>query len=211
MDHLITDPPYFGNVNSNAVHTPRGQVDKLRRDFGFDHITSDMPAKVWQVLPIIRRWSLVFSDTENAHHWQDAAVQEDNADHRFMRTMFWHKLNAQPQITGDRPAAHVEAITVGHAKGKSRWHGGGHGNLLQFAIARGFSERFDHGTPKPLRLMRRLISLFTDPGEIILDPFGGTGTTAKACKDLGRHCLMIERDEKWCEVAANRLKQEILL
>jgi site-specific DNA-methyltransferase (adenine-specific) len=211
VDHLIADPPYFGRVMSKAVHTPygrRGHMDKLRRDFGFDHITEDFPLSFWAKLPLIRRWSLVFSDTENAHLWAEAS---QGPDHRLMRTMFWHKLCAQPQITGDRPAAHVEAITVGHAKGKSKWHGGGNGNLLSYSIARGPSERFDHCTPKPLPLMKKLVSLFTDEGETVLDPFGGTGTTARACKDLGRRCVIIEKDERWCEVIAKRCSQEILL
>ena len=211
VDHLIADPPYFSEVMSKAVHTPygrRGHMDKLRRDFGFDCINKDFPAKLWPRLPPIKRWSLVFSDTENAHLWAGAA---QCPDHRFVRTMFWHKLCAQPQITGDRPAAHVEAITVCHAKSKSKWNGGGNGNLLSYPIARGASERFDHGTPKPLTLMKKLVSLFTDEGELILDPFGGTGTTAKACKDLKRRCVVIEQDERWCEVIAKRCSQEILL
>jgi len=45
---------------------------------------------------------------------------------------------------------------------------------------------------------------------LVLDPFAGSGTTGRACKDLGRKCIMVEIEEKYCKIAANRLKQEVL-
>ena len=47
-------------------------------------------------------------------------------------------------------------------------------------------------------------------GNIILDPFAGSGTTGRACKDLGRKCIMVEIEEKYVKIAANRLRQEVL-
>jgi site-specific DNA-methyltransferase (adenine-specific) len=67
-----------------------------------------------------------------------------------------------------------------------------------------------HPTTKPERLMRELIVLFTDPGETILDPFMGSGTTLVACKRLGRKAIGIELEEKYCEIAAKRLAQGAL-
>ena len=48
------------------------------------------------------------------------------------------------------------------------------------------------------------------PPGTVLDPFAGSGTTGRACKDLGRKCIMVEIEEKYCEIAANRLRQEVL-
>ena len=69
-------------------------------------------------------------------------------------------------------------------------------------------EDFGHPTTKPLPLMRTLLSLM--PGEIVLDPFMGSGTTLRAAKDLGRRAIGIEIEEKYCEIAAKRLAQEVL-
>jgi len=66
-----------------------------------------------------------------------------------------------------------------------------------------------HPTQKPLALMSWCIGLAPD-AKTILDPFAGSGTTGRAAKDLGRKCVMIEKDERYCEIAANRMKQEVL-
>lgn len=67
----------------------------------------------------------------------------------------------------------------------------------------------EHPCPKPLRLMRSVLDRLRTPGSII-DPFAGTGSTLRAAKDLGRTAIGIEIEERWCEVAASRLAQEVL-
>jgi len=47
-------------------------------------------------------------------------------------------------------------------------------------------------------------------GGNFLDPFGGSGTTARACKDMGRDFILIEKEPKYCEIAMKRLEQEVL-
>lgn len=65
-----------------------------------------------------------------------------------------------------------------------------------------------HPTPKPLRLMGELVR--TMPLGVILDPFMGSGTTLRAAKDLGRKAIGIEIEERYCEIAAKRMQQEVL-
>jgi len=67
-----------------------------------------------------------------------------------------------------------------------------------------------HPTEKPITLMSQIIQVLYPESLTILDPFAGSGTTLRAAKDLRRRCIGIEIEEKYCEVAANRLRQEVL-
>jgi len=67
-----------------------------------------------------------------------------------------------------------------------------------------------HPTEKPLALPARFIGLHTLPGHVVLDPFMGSGTTLRAAKDLGRKAIGIEIEERYCEIAAKRMAQEVL-
>ena len=64
-----------------------------------------------------------------------------------------------------------------------------------------------HPTEKPTEIISQLIQC--NVGETILDPFMGSGTTLRAAKDLGRKAIGIEIEEKYCEIAAKRLQQEV--
>jgi site-specific DNA-methyltransferase (adenine-specific) len=67
----------------------------------------------------------------------------------------------------------------------------------------------EHPTEKPIELMRWCLRLAPE-AKTILDPFMGSGTTLRAAKDLGRKAIGIEIEERYCEIAANRLRQEVL-
>jgi DNA modification methylase len=80
--------------------------------------------------------------------------------------------------------------------------------LKQFTKAKQTSERL-HPTQKPLAVIRWCVSFFPD-AETILDPFAGSGTTGVAAKLEGRKATLIELDERYCEIGANRLSQGVL-
>jgi site-specific DNA-methyltransferase (adenine-specific) len=69
---------------------------------------------------------------------------------------------------------------------------------------------FGHPCPKPLKFCTTLIHRLTKPGDLVCDPFMGSGTTLRAAKDLGRRAIGIEIEERYCEVAAKRLAQSVL-
>ena len=69
---------------------------------------------------------------------------------------------------------------------------------------------FGHPTEKPETLFAWCIQQAGEGVETILDPFAGSGTTGRAAKDLGRKAVLIEREEKYCEIAARRMGQEVL-
>jgi len=84
---------------------------------------------------------------------------------------------------------------------RHRWMG-----MLQAASDSG-NERV-HPTQKPVPLMRWCLEML--PNGVVLDPYLGSGTTLIAAKDLGRRAIGIEIEERYCEIAAERLSQEVL-
>lgn len=67
-----------------------------------------------------------------------------------------------------------------------------------------------HPCPRPEAQIRHAVTVLSEAGATVLDPFMGSGTTLRAAKDLGRQAIGIEIEEKYCEIAANRLRQEVL-
>jgi site-specific DNA-methyltransferase (adenine-specific) len=216
VHHVITDPPYSEHVHSNARSSRMkpandrggkyGADSRRNVDLGFDALTPELRAFcAEQFARLARRWVLVFSDIESDHLWRDNLT---SAGLDYCRTGIWHKLGSTPQFSGDRPATAVEAITICHPSGRKRWNGGGSHALwaVPIVLDRGGTERRLHTTQKPESLMRALVDQFTDPGEVILDAFGGSGTTGIAARYLGRQAILIEEDEARAEVCAHRLE-----
>jgi DNA modification methylase len=83
-------------------------------------------------------------------------------------------------------------------------------NSRVFSKSRNPDGKRQHPTQKPLELISWCILLAGDDVNTILDPFAGSGTTGRAAKDLGRKATLIEREEKYCEIAAKRMAQEVL-
>ena len=73
------------------------------------------------------------------------------------------------------------------------------------------SDRNGHPCPKPIKAWTWLVNKASLEGETILDPFMGSGTTLRAAKDLGRKAIGIEIEERYCEIAAKRMAQGVLL
>lgn len=68
-----------------------------------------------------------------------------------------------------------------------------------------------HPTQKPTALMRWIVEKWTEPGDLVYDPYMGSGPIAEACRDLGRRYIGVELVEQYCQAAVNRLAQQVLL
>ena len=81
-----------------------------------------------------------------------------------------------------------------------------HHSVWNYEIA----ERIDHATPKPVDLLVNIIKHSSNEGDLILDPFMGSGSTLFAAKKLNRKAIGIEIEEKYCEIAATRCSQGVM-
>ena len=204
VDHVITDPPYSATTHRGA----RSIKDLDAELVTFDEISEgDLLEAFVAMGALAQRWIVATVDWQHMN-----ALESFNGDDtsllRFVRFGVWVKPNGAPQFTGDRPATGWEAVAILHSRntGKMSWNGGGRHAVWNEPKING-----QHPTEKPINLIRQFVSDFTDPGDLILDPFMGSGTTLRAAADLGRRAIGIEINEDYCRIAVERLRQGVLL
>lgn len=220
VDHVICDPPYEAEAHTLQRRTlqffqgpRRADVAKSalpkEKPIGFAAITeAERIESAAQMARIARRWIVVFCQAEAVGKWKDA-LEAGGVKHR--RACIWVKPNGQPQLTGDRPGMGYESIVCAHAVGRCRWNGGGKHGVYTYPTDTWMTEVNNgvhriHPTQKPLPLIEQLVSDFTDPGELVFDPFAGSGTTGVACKRLGRNFIGFEKDPTFHAAAVKRIE-----
>ena len=67
-----------------------------------------------------------------------------------------------------------------------------------------------HPTEKPLNLIKHFVEIHSNPNDLVLDCFMGSGTTAVACKQLGRNFIGCDNNKEYVDIANKRLEQETL-
>lgn len=203
--HVITDPPYEAEA-----HTPQR---RQCADGGIEHapmsfaaITdADRSSFGGHAARIATRWALLFCQVEAVWLWRQSLVA---GGMRWNRGQAWVKPDSSPQFNGKGPAQGFECIATAHSMAPLRWNGGGKRGVYSFECHRAPSDNSGHETQKPLPLMLELVALFTDPGELVLDAFAGSGTTGVACLRLGRRFIGLEKDPKYAAIARERLRAE---
>lgn len=183
-DVMVTDPPYGVAYQSGWVR------DRADRPIKNDH---DVKARD----EVINAWgdkpAIVFGT------WR--RERPVNTRHR----LIWSK-GTDPGM-GDLKMPWGNSDEEIYILG-SGWLGKRTSNVLTFPKPP-VSNRPDHPTPKPVPLMESLITSCPD-NWVIVDPFAGSGSTLRAAKNLGRKCIGFEIEEKYCEITAKRLAQEVL-
>lgn len=210
VDHVIGDPPYDPKTHNGARNAAESK--STTRTTGRDGERPNMlpidfsPLDGGDVARIVSSWMTL------AHRWcigfcalEMLGEYRDAAGDGWIRSGVFHRTDSTPQFSGDRPGQGCEGVPIWHRKGRKRWNGGGMPASWSYPI-----ERIDRGHPtqKPIGLMMKLVEQFTDPDDLVLDPFCGSGTTGVACLRLGRRFVGIERDPKYAALARERLAAE---
>ena len=199
VDLVLTDPPY----GVAYLTARRSSSDALRVPVVNDE-TLDVVAEAWP---------MVLDRLSDNRHWYSFVSPRRIAEAEAIfgkpkHILAWDK--GDRGTVGDLESGFGEAweaIFYG-MKGRRELFG----KRPRTIIRHDWSSVLDpvHPTVKPVGLLLNLAQLSTLAGETILDPFMGSGTTLRAAKDLGRKAIGIEIEEKYCEISARRLAQEVL-
>lgn len=205
---LVTDPPY-GMLDGRGKRIKRGTEQVAFYSGEWDrNLPLSWAAPALAVLAP-SRWFVAFTDGLGT-----AALWEAFEAHggRGKQLFYWVKNNCAPT---PRPnfVSSVEVAVCGTKGAGKVWFGGASArNYYEspFTTADERATREGHPTQKPVGLMATLIRATTAEAETVLDPFAGSGTTLVAARRLGRRAVGIEREERYCEMAAKRLAQREL-
>ncbi len=214
IDLVLTDPPY-GHNNNNGDLISRWEAALGRGDYlperddrpiANDGIEANEIFKLFLVEanrvlkpgccccgggpdPQFARWSL----------WLDAIIG-------FKMMVVWDK---GPMGMGWHYRRSYETILVGQKKGrKCKWYDTTSKveNVIR-NIGKIIPTSEQHPTEKPVKLMEHFINLHTEEGDLVLDPFIGSGTTAVACVNANRHFIGMELSSEYCKIAEGRVLQ----
>jgi|SRR3990170_264839 len=197
IDLIIADPPYGISRELNCKNQKLGTTAKLNFDFG----EWDKFDKKWFEIAIkkTKGWIVTFCAKKDIGVYWD--ILEKNG-FVAIDSIAWIKPDPLPLNAKSRFLNAWESIVVGKKSG-AYWGSKYFPNILKFQAPKG-RDRI-HPTQKPLGLIEKLIELMTKKNDIVLDPFMGSGTTAVACKQLGRHFIGFEISKEFYELTKKRL------
>ena len=189
VDLLLTDPPYGIKVEGNRQSICKSIGKAKGKDGGYGKIEWDNQPPGSDV------FKLMLGSSDN---------QIIFGGNYFIENLYcspcwivWNKRN------GDSPFADCELAWTSFKSATRmfdfRWSG-----MIQEDMAN--KETRFHVTQKPVKLFQQILCKYAKPGQVILDCFGGSGTTALACEKLGLEWIMIEKEEKYCSIIKKRLQ-----
>lgn len=208
VDLVLTDPPYAVSRKTGFSSVKNGvQRFAVSMDFGdWDHRQIDLDALAHETYRVLRRGgtAIVWYDLWKIGQLYDALA---DAGFKMLRLIVWNKTNPVPlnskciYLSNSREMA-VVAVKGGSPTFHSRYDSGNY----SYPIPRHGGKRI-HPTQKPLDLFRELIRKHSSPGDLVIDPFLGSGTTAVAALEEDRQFAGCDIDESYTQAAKTRLRQ----
>ncbi len=211
VDLVLTDPPYCSGARRDADRQVRGAMLRSLEDedwFSNDAMTTwgfewFLRSMLTQLRPRLLKGSHLYFFTD----WRMQPVlyaMLESCGFRVNHSLVWDKGHFGMGAYWRNQHEHIVFASLGMP---NEMLDHGRGSVLTCRAVSPDSRI--HPTEKPIELIREIITAV--PGDLILDPFMGSGTTLRAAKDLGRRAIGIEIEEKYCEIAVKRLAQEVLL
>lgn len=203
VSHLISDPPFEKEAHTAVRRTQRSIKENKAAELDFSAISEQMRSFIpnW-AYGNCDGWLLTFCQVEAVSMWRDAM---EDASLKYKRGMAWVKPDSSPQFNGQMPAQGYECIaTAWCGEGHSRWNAGGKRGVYTH-LTNPPNRDGRHPTEKPVALMSELLIDFTNPGDLICDPFMGSGTTGVAAARLGRRFVGVELDQKYFDISCERI------
>ena len=196
MDLGVTDPPYGINYKSDR----RVVADKFERFSLDDNLgwIDDFVAEAYRLLKD-NSAIYVFCSWHNVEVFKLAIAKK----FKVKNILIWNKNN---HGTGDLKGSYApkyEMCIFAH-KGRSLNRGKRWADVLEFAKVP--SKELKHPTEKPVAMLDLLIKNSSDEGDLVLDPFMGSGTTGLACQNTNRNFIGFELDETYFNIAKERLE-----
>ena len=204
VDAIITDPPYNISRDNNFTTMGRAGIDFGEWDKDFD-LTSWI--KVAE--PLLKKGGniVIFNSWKNMTNITKSLEENGFEVKDLIR---WKKTNAMPRNRDRRFITDYE-VAVWAVKKGGKWTFNRLSDTYEIPeIVGGLtpkSEKIEggHPTQKPIYVMKWLIERLTNEGDVVLDPFMGSGTTGVACKNLNRKFIGVELDENYYNIAYNRI------
>lgn len=208
IDLVLTDPPYritagggttiTGGIFDRNIH-PHTRTGKM-----FDHNEIKFSEWLPEAYRVVKNGSHTYVMC-SGRNLSELMVEAGKAGFEFQNLLVWDKGNVTPNRYYMQRTEFILMLKKGASKTINL---PGTHNILSFQ--NGIGDKL-HPTEKPVKLMSLLIANSTKEKELVLDPFLGSGTTARATKDLGRNYIGIEISPEYCAIAEKRLQQEVLL
>jgi modification methylase len=225
VDLIFADPPYNLQLEQGLTRPDQSKVDAVDDDWDkFDSFAHyDQFTRAW--LKAARR--LLKPDGAiwvigSYHNIFRVGTALQDLDFWMLNDVIWRKANPMPNFRGTRFTNAHETLIWASRSRKSRVTFNYEAMKLAnddtqmrsdwlFPICTGAERLKDehdgkvHPTQKPEALLFRILNATTKPGDIVLDPFFGTGTTGAVARKLGRHFIGIEREESYVNAALQRI------